>query len=726
MRGNCTYNWLRWYATSPSELKVGCAGISEATLQSTNQAKFSYAGTSERPDPLARRHVPRKQTRLRHITSLPPQQSMPRERWRQVRHYSKIVYLQLLTFIDRKAARQQRLRGAQTREPQDINFAFTLPAPPAPRTTRSTVTPSSSRAARVIPTRGRGSSSSKRSGSTRKRVEQKTPSDGRAEKRQRIDGAGGDETAGRRPKTPEREREGGEDELSSINPVALGIDEEVTESPRNAPGSGRRQHLSSDPAERGTPTKLKTPRDATRRARESVRAVPSPELDAVDEIDELSPDQPRTRSGEQEVDELSPDQPRARPGKRQIAEEILDGDATRKPSRRRRSAIEEPDTLEAAEIPDDDATKKRRRRSALEGPDELEEAGNIPNTNTAKNRRRRSAAKEPDTLEAEETPSTDTSKKRRQRTALEDPDTLEEAENTPDTHAARGTKSRRRRSALEEPDTLEAEETPDADAAKPPKSRRRRSALEQEPEERPQKRREVAEEIPDADEQEEAEEIPITDAAKKLVSQRRRRSALEEAEQTRGKRRTSGKASPAKQRAPKIRKPAGAKRRGGVPVTAYRMTRHDSDSGDDILNRAIPFASRSGVNAVDVLSQACDEFAGSAVEALGRGLEGAGSSAERREYRTKLLAVEAFAEEARWKLMELTICLDAEYAVRKRVRAVVKEKGELRAELMRLRAERERVALKMDTARIKHEEEGKDNEVSFFSQRYSSLLIFRL
>ncbi|KFZ16865.1 hypothetical protein V502_04857 [Pseudogymnoascus sp. VKM F-4520 (FW-2644)] len=616
---------------------------------------------------------------------------------------------------NRKAARQQRLRGAQTREPQDINFAFTLPAPPAPRTTRSTVTPSSSRAARVIPTRGRGSSSSKRSGSTRKRVEKKTPSDGRAEKRQRIDVAGGDETAGKRPKTPDREVE---DELSSINPVALRIDEEVTESPRNAPGSGRRQHFSSDPAERATPTKLKTPRDATRRAMESVRAVPSPELDAVDEIDELSPDQSRTRPGEQEVDELSPDQPRSRPGKRHIGE---DGDATRKASRRRRSAIE-PDTLEA-----DDA---RRRRSAFEEADEVEEAGNIPNTNTAKKRRRRGAhkeadeleeadaakkrrrgPKEPDTLEAEEIPSADTSKKRRRRSALADPDTLE-AENIPDAHEARGTKSRRRQSAIEEPDTLEAEEIPDADAAKQPKSRRRRSALEQEPEERPRKRREVAEEIPDADEQEQAEEIPIADAAKKLVSKRRRRSALEEVEQTSGKRRTSGppKASPAKQRAPKIRKPAGAKRRGGVPVTAYRMTRQDSDSGDDILNRAIPFASRSGVNAVDVLSQACDEFAGSAVEALGRGLERAGSSAERREYRTKLLAVEAFAEEARWKLMELTICLDAEYAVRKRVRAVVKEKGELRAELMRLRAEREQVALKMDTARIQHEEEGKDNE----------------
>lgn len=530
------------------------------------------------------------------------------------------------------------------------------------------MTPSSSRSARVIPTRGRGSSSSKRSGSTRKKVEQQTPSDGRAEKRQRIDVAG-DGTLGGRPKTPEREIE--VDELSPINPIGLRIDEEVTESPRNAPGSGRRHHLSSDPAERGTPTKLKTPKDATRR-RKSGRIVPSPELDAVDEIDELSPDQPRTRPGEQEVDELSPDQPKTRPGKRQVAEETPDAGQLS----RRRNAFKEPVSLEAAKTPSADAAKKRRRRSAPEEPDELDEVGDMPATDTAKKRRR--SAVEPDTLEAEETTDATTTK-------------------------------RRRRSAVE-PGTLEAEEIPDAEAAKKLKSRRRRrSALEQEPEERTPKQVE-AEEIPD--EQEEAEEIPIADAAKKLVSRRRRRSALEEAEQPRQRSGPPSKTSPAHQRAPKTRKP-GAKRRGAVPVTAYRMTRHDSDSGDDILNRAIPFASRSGVNAVDVLSQACDEFSGSAVEALGRGLEAAGSSAERREYRTKLLAVEAFSEEARWKLMELTISLDTEYAVRKRVRAVVKEKGELGAELMRLRAEREKVALKMDAARMQHEEEVKDNEVCF-------------
>ncbi|KFY35621.1 hypothetical protein V494_05742, partial [Pseudogymnoascus sp. VKM F-4513 (FW-928)] len=578
---------------------------------------------------------------------------------------------------DRKAARQQRLRGAQTREPQDINFAFTLPAPP-PRTTRSAVTPSSSR--RAIPTRGRGSSSSRRSGSTRKRVEQKTPSDSRAEKRQRI------EVAETSAKTPERDI--GEDELSSINPVAQ-LGEEVTESPRNAPGSGRRQHFSSDPAERATPTKLKTPRDTTRR--KSVRVVPSPELDAVEEVDEL----PRVREEvdelfreeidelspriREEIDELSPDQSRIRPEEGELgsgsamklSRRRLDTiEAAKTPStnaakkRRRRTA---PDELEAAETPID-ATKKRRRRSDHEQPDELEEAG----TSSTK-KRRRNDHEEPDELEGARDMPASTAKKRGGRV---------EAEETPS--AAKQAKTRRRRSTLDQvTEPEEAGEISTADAAVP---QRRRSALDH------------------ATEAEEAEEISAADAAKKLVSKRRRRSSPA-AEQ-----RPPTKPSPAKQRAPKKRKPAGAKRGGAVPVTAYRMTRHDSDSGDDILNRAVPFASRSGVNAVDVLSQACDEFSVSAIEALGRGLEGAETSAERREYRTKLLAVEAFAEEARWKLMELTIAVDGEYAVRKRVRAVVKEKGELRARLMQLRAEREAVALQMDAARIRHEEEGKENE----------------
>ena len=50
-----------------------------------------------------------------------------------------------------------------------------------------------------------------------------------------------------------------------------------------------------------------------------------------------------------------------------------------------------------------------------------------------------------------------------------------------------------------------------------------------------------------------------------------------------------------------------------------------------------------------------------------------------------------------------TIALDALYALRKRVRKEQKRKLELRDEILRLRGEREQVALQMDAVRAKHE-----------------------
>lgn len=43
------------------------------------------------------------------------------------------------------------------------------------------------------------------------------------------------------------------------------------------------------------------------------------------------------------------------------------------------------------------------------------------------------------------------------------------------------------------------------------------------------------------------------------------------------------------------------------------------------------------------------------------------------------------------------------HALKKRVRSVQKEKLTLRAEIMRIRAEKEQVALKMDAVRMRHE-----------------------
>lgn len=52
--------------------------------------------------------------------------------------------------------------------------------------------------------------------------------------------------------------------------------------------------------------------------------------------------------------------------------------------------------------------------------------------------------------------------------------------------------------------------------------------------------------------------------------------------------------------------------------------------------------------------------------------------------------------------------------MRKRYRALQKEKFGLRDDILQIRAEREQVALRMDAARVKHEKDSKEALVSFF------------
>jgi hypothetical protein len=134
------------------------------------------------------------------------------------------------------------------------------------------------------------------------------------------------------------------------------------------------------------------------------------------------------------------------------------------------------------------------------------------------------------------------------------------------------------------------------------------------------------------------------------------------------------KGSPAVQRQPKPAK-SKAKSKGSsalgiprpkksgvtIPVVVHRLTRpityEETEEDADILNEKIPFAKRTGVNAVDVLAQFCDEIVDSALTALEEGGSTAEDAPTRREYNTKLKAVEAFGEELRTRLLELvSIC----------------------------------------------------------------------
>lgn len=178
---------------------------------------------------------------------------------------------------------------------------------------------------------------------------------------------------------------------------------------------------------------------------------------------------------------------------------------------------------------------------------------------------------------------------------------------------------------------------------------------------------------------EEAQEIHDTDAALLLGRKRPRRSkpavspelSPDSPDEPVAKRPRKAplvkRKSPAKQRQPKAarakpNKSAARKKEGGdtaeaVAIKIQRFTRPrrraDDDSGDeDPLNSIIPYANRSGVNAVDVFAQMCEEIIGKSVEKIKEGIRNAQNAAAKKESRVQLMALQAFREEIRTRLLE--------------------------------------------------------------------------
>lgn len=261
-------------------------------------------------------------------------------------------------------------------------------------------------------------------------------------------------------------------------------------------------------------------------------------------------------------------------------------------------------------------------------------------------------------------------------------------------------------------------------------------------------------EVQPVEEAEEAEEIDATEAAHRLGRKRPRRSIAapaeaEEHEQQEDKeeppaKRRRGKPpqSPAAQQPPKTRKekkataaavsqpkkpPAKRKKTrpaapagdddelqeggGTFPITVQRFTKrvqysNDSDGEADILGSGtIPFASRAGVNAVDVLAQICEELVASFLSNLHEQGRNAADAAARREVKTMMRTLELFGDELRTRLLEHTIALDTLHALRKRVRQAQRDKVALREEILRIRREKEGVELRKDAVRVRHEGE---------------------
>ncbi|KAM0594514.1 hypothetical protein ACHAQG_002204 [Verticillium nonalfalfae] len=198
------------------------------------------------------------------------------------------------------------------------------------------------------------------------------------------------------------------------------------------------------------------------------------------------------------------------------------------------------------------------------------------------------------------------------------------------------------------------------------------------------------------------------------------------------RRRTTVKASPAKQRQGRKKKisvtstsePAKAQPKitakarqpkavdspdeGVFEIPVQRFTKRGrpaegEDPDFDLISADIPFSKRSGVNTIDVLAQMCDELIQTSLNTLRDGVQRAPDASAKKELRIKTRALEAFQAELEHRFLGHTIQVDHMHALRGRIRREQAEKTSLRDEIMRLRAEREQVAVRKEAVRSKHE-----------------------
>ena len=176
------------------------------------------------------------------------------------------------------------------------------------------------------------------------------------------------------------------------------------------------------------------------------------------------------------------------------------------------------------------------------------------------------------------------------------------------------------------------------------------------------------------------------------------------------------------------------KSRGGRASNANGDDDNDDVEGDDeddelaAAGADIAFANRSGVNTVDVLAQICEDIIVQKLQALqekhqqarqqqleaGDG-DKSQAAAVRKETIVARRALESFQQELRARLLTQAVAVDSLHALRKRVRVAHKEKLSLREEILRIRAERDQVALRMDALRALHQERVAKAMVSPFS-----------
>lgn len=264
--------------------------------------------------------------------------------------------------------------------------------------------------------------------------------------------------------------------------------------------------------------------------------------------------------------------------------------------------------------------------------------------------------------------------------ALQDSSPLTRKSRTSDyPRSVRSTKSTPRRSTRLSGGS-EVDASPEA-SAPTPAGRRKKSALAQEvqsdevdlsiaQDSSPNPNADEAE----VEEDEVAQEIGDAEAARRLGRKRPRRSlpepsselgsdpAFEEpvpkrqrksAETKSTKKRRQSKAQTIKEKPTTKRRRSTQSTGPAIHIDVQRFVEPEEEDDDAALpDFEIPEADRKGVNAIDVLCQMCEEMINHSIESLAEAINNAQNNAEKREFRTKARALEAFREEIKTRFLE--------------------------------------------------------------------------
>ena len=99
-----------------------------------------------------------------------------------------------------------------------------------------------------------------------------------------------------------------------------------------------------------------------------------------------------------------------------------------------------------------------------------------------------------------------------------------------------------------------------------------------------------------------------------------------------------------------------------IPIMVHRLSGVQAlvyeDDDQDVLAGPAPFPKKSGVNAIDVLSQICREMITKSVDTLQRGAQNEGNGGRKAEFKRKRKAVEMFGDELDGRLFQMvhSIC----------------------------------------------------------------------